>query len=658
MFSFFHIKILLIIMVLFLILLASASQSGARGARNQIATELFQSDFEKGTYIIDTPGVYRLAEDISFNPNSAAMLGRDAYGAGFPLPEQFAPSGPYDPKAYGIGFFAAIAITAEDVVLDLAGHTIAQSEEHALLMRFFAVIELADQPFIPTQGPSDFGPELLSAKNVVIKNGTIGRSSHHGVHGNGNRRVRIENVDFRDFEVAAVALNGVNGLRIRNSTATNSKAVRVLGIWSAGLFIRPYIEYLVATNATSVLSVDGKTLDAEAVRDALKESINAVHEDLIVHGLDAIDETRHPEEYALFHNPFGVIDGNAYGYLVNGLGVAVDGFPFKPDRRTGVPARNVKLSNVHVVDQVAFINEIPAINQNGQPAIDPVGAVFQLRNRHPDTKAPITISSLDDARAVYVGNVVANAQALVAKAFLNGEFDGSPLDLSRLNITRKVLDFVEAAPGKEVLASLVPSEADYLCNGDSMFHVNKGVIAFKMDAVKGVRLNETSATGIANLGDGGLNICGSYDKSHPKATLSGYGGAAARGYTFAGSTRVRVKNSRIADLRARTGSAIGYDILTDSRKVRIENASVQAVDAGAEYAPDTDGPNGPPIAAAFRFGPDTSGVDIDRVCADDLSAFGSTAVVMDESGSADVRRLCQSAGAALALANSPTGPPR
>ncbi len=640
MFSIPYIKIVLIIAVVFSILLAFASQSGARGSKNQIVTDLYQSDFEEGTYIIDTPGVYRLAEDISFNPNSPAMLGTDAYGAGFPRPEQLAPSGPYDPKAFGIGFFAAIAITAEGVVLDLAGHTIAQSEEHALLMRFFAVIELADQPFIPTQGPSDFGPQLLSAKNVVIKNGTIGRSSHHGIHGNGNRRVLIENVDFKDFEVAAVALNGVDGLRIRNSTATNSKAVRVLGIWSAGLFIRPYIEYLLGTNASTVLSVDGTTLNAEAVRDALRESINDVHEDLIVHGLGAIDETNHPEEYALFHNPFGVIDGNAYGYLVNGLGVAVDGFPFKPDRRTGAPARNVKLSNVHVVDQVAFINEIPAVSQKGQPVIDPVGAVFQLRNRHPDTKAPITISSLDDTQAVYAGNVVANAQALVAKAFLNGDFDGSPLDLRRLNITREVLDFVEAKSGKETLASLVPSEADYFCNGDSMFHVNKGVIAFKMDAVKGVRLKDTSATGIANLGDEGVDVCGPYDKSHPKATLSGYGGAVARGYTFSGSTRVRVKNSQVNDLRARTGSAIGFDILTDSRNVRIKNASVQAVDAGAEYTPNPDAPNDLPTAAAFRFGADTARVNIHRVCADDLSAYGTTDVILDESGSADVQKLC------------------
>lgn len=229
--------------------------------------------------------------------------------------------------------------------------------------------------------------------------------------------------------------------------------------------------------------------------------------------------------HALFHNPVGLIDGNSYGYMVNAFGVAVDGFPKRPDNRETFPSRNIKLKDVHVIDQKAFVNEVIAINQNGRAVIDPVGAVFQLRNLHPDTMNPITISSLDDSQAEYIGNVVANAQAFVAKAFLSGDFDRSYLDLTRLNITQEVLDFVEAVSGKERLVSLVPSKDDYFCNGDSMLHVNKGVIAFKMDAAKRVQLTNTSAQEVENLGDAGSDVCGTYDKSHPQATLDGYGGA-------------------------------------------------------------------------------------------------------------------------------------
>ena len=40
--------------------------------------------------------------------------------------------------------------------------------------------------------------------------------------------------------------------------------------------------------------------------------------------------------------------------------------------------------------------------------------------------------------AEVIGNVVANVQAFMAKAFLSGDFDGSYLDLTRLNITQEV----------------------------------------------------------------------------------------------------------------------------------------------------------------------------------------------------------------------------
>ena len=120
--------------------------------------------------------MYKLCEDITFDPVGP-----------FGAPSEFM----YDPvfdatyteNAFGLGFFAAIVIEASDVTLRLNGHTIKQSPGHALMQRFFAVIELADSPFIPGAGPADFvGPNTFEpAKNVKITGpGTIGLSSHHG----------------------------------------------------------------------------------------------------------------------------------------------------------------------------------------------------------------------------------------------------------------------------------------------------------------------------------------------------------------------------------------------------------------------------------------------------------------------------------------------
>ena len=664
------------LLVLVTLLLAVALPEATRaqiedGDAAGTVTLLNAEDFRYGTYIIDTPGTYRLAEDISFNPNSPAALTAaiadgtipaelagamglpaapaavDAYHASFPLFTQFAagdtgsftPGGPldarYDPAAFGLGFFAAIVVTADDVVVDLNGHTIEQSAEHALLQRFFAVIELSDQPFVPSQGPAGFGDAIESARRVVVENGTIGRSAHHGIHGNGNEDVRISNVDFDGYEVAAVALNGVRGLVVENVTATNRKDVPVLGTFSSAQFIKPYIEELDRRGSTTTLSVDGAVLGVAEIKAALRDAINNTHADIIaepnvVDGRAQIDAAAHPLEYALFHNPFGLIDGNSYSFLVNSFGVAVDGFPHHPAGPGARPSEDVRFHNVHVFDQHAFINEVVAIDVGeGAAAIDPVGAVFQIRNLHPDTGEPITISEADDSEARYLGNPVANAQAFVAKAARNGDFAGSPLDLSRLNIPGDVLRWVE---GEEGALTLADAGVTYVCNGDSMFHVNKGVIAFKMDAARNVHLRNTSASGLRNLGAAGSTLCGDYGEgfSHPKATLPGYGGAAVRGYTFAGSVNVFAVDAAARDLSAAAGSAIGFDILTDSSHVTLTNVSAYELEAGL-VASASGGPTGERLAIGFHAAVSTTNVAVARSCASHLSG-DSAAIVADDAG--------------------------
>lgn len=587
---------------------------------------LAQKDFASGTYIINKPGTYRLTEDISFNPNSAAALGTDAYHASMPLPEQFmSQGGMYPDFPFHLGFFAAIVIQADNVVLDLAGHRLEQSAEHALMQRFFALIELANTPFKPGQGPANFGPGIASAKHVTIKNGTLGRSAHHGIHGNLNRDVTISDVDFEDFEVAAVALNGVEDLRILNCSATNRKDVPVLGTFSAARFIKPYLDHLVDSGSTTMLYTEElEGLTAMQVREALRVAVNRVHNDVVVCGDGYINRRLHPDEYRLFHNTAGICDGNSYGFLINHDGIAVNGFPYSGDDN----AKNVVFANVSVYDQHASILEVVATLQGEGPATDPVGAVFQLFNTDPDTGAPITMTSLDPEEAHYVGNVLANAQALVAKAAMKGEFEDSHLDVSRINIGESLLTWVEADD-----LHLADVADGFICNGDSMFHVNKGVIAFKMDAVENVMLFNTSVSGLHNYGRQGSPIVGDYDFSHPLATLPGYGGATTRAYSFAGSSQVLVYNADMFDIYSSCGNVIGLDVLTDSSGVRMSRVNMERFTAGDQFMQD-DGPSHSPNAFGIHIGDETQHVAMERIDADDFSAFGTVAMIEDESGMA------------------------
>ena len=634
-------------------------------------TVLMQDDFTHGTYIIDQPGVYVLGENISFNPNSRDELQAlwasgelnlpnqvDAYGSSMPLFNQFlfgpgssfSPGGPddarYDPAAYGIGFFAAIAIATDDVELDLNGFTIEQSAEHALMQRFFAVIELADQPFIPSQGPADFGSRLSAAHRVKIHNGTIGRSAHHGIHGNANSDVEISDVRFVDYEVAAVALNGADRVEIRNVVARNRKDVPVLGTFSSAMFIKSYVDDLVRAGSATTLTVNGTLLTAADIQQDLREVINNVHGDIVVRKHTAgdrvaIDEQTHPVEFGLFHNKHGVIDGNSYSFLTNHVGIAVHGFPTRPDGVTRIASKNISFENVRVMDQQSFINETPALNVENKPAIDPVGAVFQVKNLHPSTGEPITVSSKDPALATYIGNPVANAQAFVAKAALNGDVGSGRLDTSRLNISRDIIDWVEGVARSRTLEQI---DATWLCNGDSMFHVNKGAIGFKIDSVQNVSMVNTRVSGISNLGEQGSTLCGDYSSgvSHPLATLPGYGGAFVRGYTFAGSTNVTVDNARVSKVRAKSGTAVGFAVMTDSDDVLIQNSRVSNLKAGRGITGAVVAPNTDADAVGFHISSSATSVAIDITCVRKLHAHGSRVATQDESGAASIENQTES----------------
>ena len=154
-----------------------ANEQGSRFPN--IFALLFQiENFDDGTFIIDRPGAYKLCEDITFGPNGPAPGQTPAADAFDPIFD-----GTYDENAFGLGFFAAIAIASPNVDLYLNEHTIQQSRGHALMQRFFAVVELASAPFISGVGPAEFVGDatLEAASNIrIVGPGTIGRSSHHG----------------------------------------------------------------------------------------------------------------------------------------------------------------------------------------------------------------------------------------------------------------------------------------------------------------------------------------------------------------------------------------------------------------------------------------------------------------------------------------------
>ena len=178
---------------------------------------LYQDDFEQGTYRITEPGHYQLGEDIFFGPQKS-----NDYWPPFDLYHV------YPPTAYYLGFFAAITIEADNVTIDFKGFSLQQTDEFYLVQRFFNAIELNDRIFVQNNGVSSLNYQrtdrliegealagsIVKPKNVVIKNGVIGKSSHSGIHGNGVTGLTISNVSIREFEVSGIHCNGCKNVVI------------------------------------------------------------------------------------------------------------------------------------------------------------------------------------------------------------------------------------------------------------------------------------------------------------------------------------------------------------------------------------------------------------------------------------------------------------
>ena len=179
--------------------------------------ELYQSDFEDGTYRILTSGTYKIMEDIIFDFN-ADYENPNSGGAWWPHEDQqdkYPGAGGYH-DAYFLGFFAGITIECNDVIIDLNGYELKMSDHFYWQQRWFTIISLQSQYFLPGQGIGFFGADPKFAENVVIKDGVLGLTSHHGIHGHFNKNIEISNVQIKEFETHGIQFNGFDGIVISN----------------------------------------------------------------------------------------------------------------------------------------------------------------------------------------------------------------------------------------------------------------------------------------------------------------------------------------------------------------------------------------------------------------------------------------------------------
>lgn len=503
-------------------------------------TCLFNKDFRHGTYIIDKPGFYVLYEDIVFNPNPE--------NDHMPYPDDTK----YKGHAFSLGFFAAIIIASHDVYLDLNHHTIEQSADHALQQRFFAVIELADSPFIPGQGPGNFGPKIKTSKNVIIRNGTIGRSSHHGIHGNFPKWFLFEDLKVTDFEVAGIAINGSDSVVFNHTKIYDSRTdVPVLATYSAARFARFFAKELAKRYGNDLTTEQKEELQEKI--SAIEFDLNKAYQEIKTTGETTVE---------LFRNESQLPDGNIYGLLFHPPGVAVDDLITEQEIDW---TRNVYLNRTKLKNIKCKVNEIIGLSGKDGKGVqaDVAGAVLQ-------------IEKITDENGKYKGTTLSDLKILLADLSIK-----LGIQLGKNSITA---DTIEWANSNTDIQELLNKGYKYKCNGDSMFHVNKGAIGYRFDGVDNLTMVKCSLKNLANYGRmGNESLGGAYVTSHDQQKRPGYGGADTTGISFSYCKNLCQDRIKISHIVSANGDSIATNIINSSHCVNIDHIEIKGVRAGTIY---------------------------------------------------------------------------
>ena len=559
-------------------LLMTFSQFSANPVPNATVS-LTQTDFNNGTVRLRHAAHYVLSENIIFEPNpNDNWMPTSAQTAGGATAEY--PIAPYG--GYHLGFFAAITLEAPDIFLDLNGKTLRQSVLFSVQQRFYANIELASSPFIPSQGPGSFGDTIVSASKSLIANGSLGHSSHHGIHGNGMSEIIIQNLTIHEFEVAGIAMNGGSNCLIRNVQICNmSNDITVLSTYSSARFMQTILAQIVSDQPGASLAFVSGTKTGQGILDNLSQAM-AVVVQATQNGTDIPDNS-------IFKNSSGIYDGGGYGIVLNSRGVVVNGF--KPNRAGAIGNDNIVVHDVKIDNFSVGQGEIIGVSLDSTP---PQGDAYGGKEQVGVAGDVLQIKVISDNGA-YVGNVLSDAKLFVAK------FATTPSQKGTINITQTIIDW--ALSGQSNLETILnDNDLYFVSGGDSMGHVMKGLIGLFISAGKDIQAFNMS---VKNLSNSNLPGKASQAKTATTAAIiplaEEFNGAAVRGVTVTGSENVLLRNIKVNDLRSECGTTCGFDFLHTNTGI-VARDSLEVVNIRAASVRATGKPPNPQPSRPIFFG--------------------------------------------------------
>lgn len=586
-------------------------------------TLLYQTDFSDGTVRLKNSGIYKLAENINFEPNAA--FDHWPVCSGNTTQSKYCNHGRAI-GGYNLGFFAAVTMEGHDVHLDLNGKTIAMTPLFSLQQRFFSIIELADAPFIPGAGPgadaNSATPGGTRVENGTISacmrcsvtNGRLGLSSHHAIHGNNASDILIKNITIANYEVAAISLNSVSRVLIEDVVLEGHRTdIPVRATYSAARFM---LKFWTEIKGLAALAVNGaldhvdiqlgnpsQTFKNTAI--AFQNSVKTNEVDVIMEylhnmtvdmALSILDATRvlSTESVLQFGNfkvndngtELHLVDGNAYGIAFHGKGPLVGSFSQDFNARDSDCSTDITIKNVQIKNVLANVNEVLAPRGiDGKPMVDVAGGAVRLSEIFNFTTTIMAPDKLHDAR-FSLAFLASNDPFLKAIKGFRALGTLNIGGLSSNNSTNLPLLWYNSSNGTAVPTSFhVPMDytQDVFCNFDSMHHKQKGTVGLFLQQTKRVKIENVSIHNVKNFGGKGSRVCGSYTSTPHDSTIDdhlGYTGSQAYGMLFNTARDISLKDIIINDVKSHHGDTRAFFINNDVERVGIQNIKSHGMSVG------------------------------------------------------------------------------
>lgn len=378
--------------------------------------------------------------------------------------------------------------------------------------------------------------------------------------------MHIHDVHVHSFEVAGIAVNGFDGLRLeRVEVGPVYQEVPVMGVYTQARIMLPRLRSIIEDKGDQTVEFanrPGRSFTAQDLYDELVAQMDLMFQ----HNINGVDfEDMDNDDYQItrardtFENVNGLPSSSTvYGIFMNSWGASVFAISGSPGHSDGVIVDDVYIHGLYKDPW-----EVPRISLNKGPFND----IMDVTRHSQD--------NLRTAYSKYIGSAYTDVQYAIHQL----ADDWAILGHSVLGVNDSVLEWIQK--GKPL------DNPRMICNGDIMLHVTKGVFGLRMDNVFNASVNNVRIDDLQNVGELGSYICGNYQSSSDGGHRNqnyplqrGYTGTEVHALSMVSSSG-QLDNIKISNIVSARGDAMAIQLFPSNKVTFGANIEISDIHAGA-----------------------------------------------------------------------------